>query len=398
MSNFYPVMLVEEKEHMIKLISNMLPWKSYGFEIVSVANGEDRALAYYGEYKHKIVFTAIDLKRGNGISLIKQLRYLDQSLIIVVISNHDDYDNIRNAFKAGANDYLIKARLRYGDIASILEQAKVNLAQDNNEEQAENWCQKLESYLGLIRDKQKIDDALVYDIIRKQTEFILLNEPYRIIYFRMDNIRNFNRTTRQYDKPSWMSTEEFITMFQNRLLLRDQIQYKLKVIIEDYFKDVPKAFVIFSKKHSGLIILPDHDIEWLKEKTFNLLQLIFGTILCEFSATISTTYQGIDGFVDHYKDITNYHDHKFYDGDMCLELMDDDKKYEHLHDIDDHFLALIDNQLYDEIIPLKNKIITEMVAYNIYPQEVKDYFCTLITKIEKMILRKDISMNYPFDI
>lgn len=81
MKAYYSVMIVEKQEQMIHVIKNMLPWNEYGFEIVATTNNEDKALAYYGEYRHDLVFTSIDLEAGNGMSLIRQVKHLNPHVL-----------------------------------------------------------------------------------------------------------------------------------------------------------------------------------------------------------------------------------------------------------------------------------------------------------------------------
>ena len=86
MSALYRVLLVEKQQQMIHVYKNMIPWEESGFQIASVADSESDALALYGEYKYDVIFTALDLQGGNGVSLIKKLRHLGPECIVVVIS------------------------------------------------------------------------------------------------------------------------------------------------------------------------------------------------------------------------------------------------------------------------------------------------------------------------
>ena len=75
-----------------------------------------------------------------------------------------------------------------------------------------NYTRKI---LGLIRDNQQVDLQYLEKILQN-SEFSILQNKFQMLYFRQDNIKNFNRSLRQYDKPDWMNSSEFIDMFKNR--------------------------------------------------------------------------------------------------------------------------------------------------------------------------------------
>lgn len=402
MKNLYQVLIVERQSQMIHIYKNMLPWEEYGFQIASVTDNEDKALAYFGEYKHKLIFTSIDLKLGNGISLIRQIKHLDTLTKIVVISSHEDYDTVRDAFTSGADDYILKSRLRYSALASILQEVKQALEIGKSiQEQDNDWDTRLEKLLGLIRDQQKVDTQAVYELLQHK-ELYLLQGSYRLLYVRMDNVRIFNRNMKQYDKPSWMSAEEFITMFQNKLLLRDEIQAKLKHIIEQEYKDIPAIRLIFTKKHSGLLVVPPLEKDILRERALRLIRKIYELLTYDFSITISSIGEGIPSFLPLYTQVMEYHKHKFYDGDGCLEEADVIKEYHHLnhHSLLDHerIVHNLDVQRYDELVPIGKHAITYMREHYIDPDEVKAYFCLIITRIEELVKHKSLIHKYPYDV
>lgn len=402
MKHLYQVMIVERQSQMVHVYKNMLPWEEYGFQIASITDNEDRALAYYGEYKHHLVFTSVDLKSGNGISLLRKIKHLATATNIIVISTHEDYDTVRDAFTSGADDYLLKSRLRYSSLAHVLQQVKQTLDMKRKEsESADDWETRLEKFLGLLRDQQKVDTKAVYELLH-QAELALLQGSYRMLYVRMDNVRIFNRNMKQYDKPSWMSTEEFINMFQNKLVLRDEIQAKLKYIMKQAFQDIPAMCIIFTKKHSALLVVPPFEKDILRERAIQLIRKIYEVLSYEFSITISSLCEGVDSFLPMYEQVMEYHKHKFYDGDGCLEEVDVKKEYHHIDafEIDDHerIMQYLELQQYDELVPLGRHTITFMKEHYIEPDEVKQYICLMITKIEEMAKRKVFSQTYPFEI
>lgn len=399
--SYYTVMIVEKKAQMIHIYKNMLPWENYGFKIVTTTDNEDKALAYYGEYRFDLIFTGIDLKEGNGISLIKQIKYLNSKAKIIVVSNHEDYDSVRDAFCSGADDFILKSRLRYSLLANVLEKIKNELDLVKCSDIDNNWMEKIAKLLGFIRDKQKIDTNIIIELL-KNGHIDILNGEYRMLYYRMDNIRIFNRMMRQYDKPNWMSNEEFISMFQDKLAIRDTMQIKVSNIIKNILKDIPNVRLIYIKKHSGLILLPDLDKKVLLEYAQKIINEILDKLKYEYSITISSKEEGIESFVDMYKKVIEYHEHKFYDGDTIIEDMDENKKYKNLNfdEIDYHHLIeeSIQKRRYDQALVFKEQAVSYMIEHKIVPDEVKKYFEMIIEKLEKITESKIIEMHYPFEV
>ena len=401
METTYSVMIVEKQEQMIHVIKNMLPWNDYGFQIASTTDSEDRALAYYGEYRYDLVLTAIDLREGNGISLIRQIKHLNPHSNVVVISAHEDYDTVRDAFRANADDYLLKSRLRYSLLALTLKELKKKLDEDKGEDDNKEWQDRLEELLGLVRDKQMVDTSYITRILH-QKELSILRGEYEMMYFRMDNVRIFNRNMKQYDKPSWMSADEFINMFQNKLVLRDEMQLKLKEIIQELFTDIPQFRLIFTKKHSGLIVLPKMEHEVILGKAAALIDRIKKVLTYEFSVTISLPMEGMEDFLPMYEALMAYHEHKFYDGDCCIEDMREQKQFVPFlgKDVfyDDKIVHALHVQTMEYVLPLYQEAIAYMREYQFEPSQVKAYFCSMIDKIEGMVKEKNVQELYPFEV
>lgn len=404
MKELYKVMIVEAKRQMVHIYKNMIPWEEYGFEVSLVTDTENSALAYYGEYKHDLIITDIDLKSGNGISLIKKLKRIAPTCLVIVIATQEDYDSVREAFLAGAYDYLLKSRIRYSALANVLEKVKAKLSEvDGTKDKDEDvaWEETLEKILGLLRDQQKVDYVVLRSLL-EQPELGILRSRYRMLYFRQDNIKNFNRSMKQYDKPNWMNTDEFVDMFRSKISLRDEIQMQLKEIIMELIADIPQASLQFTKKHSGLILLPVMEPARYQQIAQAIIQTINQRLTYDCSITISKEVQGIDSFVDAYKEVMEYHSHKFYDGDSCVECMDEEKQYQslpvHMIPYEEEIVQGISEQSFFKVEQGYTQAMEFMNAHMIHPEEVKKYFVNVLQQTETMIAKKGIQEQYPFDI
>lgn len=191
-------------------------------------------------------------------------------------------------------------------------------------------------------------------------------------------------------------------MFQNKLVLRDEIQAKLKYIMKQEFLDMPQMRIIFTKKHSALLIVPPMEKDMLRERAIQLIFHIYQVLTYEFSITISSLREGVDAFLPLYEQVMEYHKHKFYDGDGCLEEADVIKEYHHLQglhlDADERIIDHLEHQHYEALVPIGKAVIAFMKEHYIEPDEVKLYICLIINKMEEMVKRKAPSQDYPFEI
>lgn len=79
-----------------------------GIANIRVAYGGLEGLRVAGEMRPDIVFTDIRMPELDGIELLKRLRESLPGTRFVMLSGYGDYEYVREAFKYGAQDYLLK--------------------------------------------------------------------------------------------------------------------------------------------------------------------------------------------------------------------------------------------------------------------------------------------------
>jgi len=101
------LLIVDDDKTTRKLIGLYL--KGKGYEVVSAENGLD-ALEKLGTENINLVVTDMNMPYMDGIELTKTLRS-DANLKdmpVIMITTEADNDEMKKAFDAGVNDYLIK--------------------------------------------------------------------------------------------------------------------------------------------------------------------------------------------------------------------------------------------------------------------------------------------------
>lgn len=98
--------------------------------VASCANGEI-ALDVCKTSKPDVIFTDIKMPVMNGIELIQEVKSIYPEIDILILSNFDDFEYVRNGLRLGAFDYLLKAQTDDVQIKKILDELKVKKACKN---------------------------------------------------------------------------------------------------------------------------------------------------------------------------------------------------------------------------------------------------------------------------
>ena len=97
-------------------LSRFCPYAEYGGQAFNARDG----IALTEREQPDIVFLDITMPGADGISIIGDIRRACENVRIVMLTAHDDFDYIRRAMRAGANDYLLKPT-RQRDVVDAVE-------------------------------------------------------------------------------------------------------------------------------------------------------------------------------------------------------------------------------------------------------------------------------------
>lgn len=116
------VMIVDD-EFLVRLgIKSLLRWEDYGYEIVGEAGNGQEALEKIEKMHPHIILTDLKMSPGDGFLLIERCRQKYPEMKFVVLSNYNDFENVRRAMKLGASDYVFKLTLKAQELLQILDE------------------------------------------------------------------------------------------------------------------------------------------------------------------------------------------------------------------------------------------------------------------------------------
>jgi len=104
----YSLALFDDERWVRTLIESLIPFASYGLEMVAESDNGATALALCKEYQPDIVITDIQMPGLTGLELIEAIRNETANTEIIIISGFDEFEYAKKAIRFRVNEYLLK--------------------------------------------------------------------------------------------------------------------------------------------------------------------------------------------------------------------------------------------------------------------------------------------------
>lgn len=116
----YKLLIVDDENLVRVAFRTMVDYERYGFTVCGTAADGEEALRLCGEQDPDLVITDIKMPRMDGITLIERLAERGFTGKIVLISNYDDFELVRQGMVLGAQDYLLKLTITTQEYVAML--------------------------------------------------------------------------------------------------------------------------------------------------------------------------------------------------------------------------------------------------------------------------------------
>ena len=117
----YRVLLIDDEPLVRLALKSLIPWRQHGFACELEAGNGERGLHLLQSHPEiDIVFLDISMPVMNGLELLERLQLSGRKPEIIILSAYDDYPLVREAFKKGVNDYLLKTEIDPQRILELL--------------------------------------------------------------------------------------------------------------------------------------------------------------------------------------------------------------------------------------------------------------------------------------
>ncbi|WP_289285980.1 response regulator transcription factor [Parablautia intestinalis] len=104
----YQVMIVDDEYKNVLLLQKAVAWEEYGFCVCATAEDGKEALEKYRQLHPDVILVDIRMPIMDGLEFIRELRKIDQKVILLVISAYDDFKYAQTAISLGVSGYILK--------------------------------------------------------------------------------------------------------------------------------------------------------------------------------------------------------------------------------------------------------------------------------------------------
>lgn len=113
-------LIVDDDSLIHVTLRSLIDWESCGCTVVQDCSGGGQALGYLAEHPVDLLITDIKMPGMDGLELMRQLRRSGAMPVTVVLSGYDEFELVREAFRLGAYDYLLKGGICQASLTQLL--------------------------------------------------------------------------------------------------------------------------------------------------------------------------------------------------------------------------------------------------------------------------------------
>ena len=132
----YRVMIVDDEPYIRKGLKNILNWEQTGFRITSEAHDGSDAFEKLNDRSVDVIITDIRMPNIDGIALIKKVSDTYPGIKFIVLSAYDDFRYVKEAFKLGVTDYVLKSEMTGEQFRRMLTEFEQDFRMDRLRAQA----------------------------------------------------------------------------------------------------------------------------------------------------------------------------------------------------------------------------------------------------------------------
>lgn len=124
------VLIVDDDKLARKGLISIMPWSEHGMMVAGEAANGAKALEFLEQHTVDLMFVDLSMPVMSGIELIQAARIKHPSLRSVMLTFHEDFENVQKAYRLGVLDYISKVRLELEDDEQILKRIRHKLADE----------------------------------------------------------------------------------------------------------------------------------------------------------------------------------------------------------------------------------------------------------------------------
>ena len=177
MQHLCRILIIDDESILRHGLKHLCNWEEEQFCIVGEASNGEQALQMIEKLKPHIIITDVVMPVMDGMEFSKIVHSLYPDIKMIVLSSFSEFDYVKETFKHGVFDYLLKAKLTSEDLLKTLKKARSQTTWNQDENvQIENivdMAQNLSMFINGQLSAQSSEMTTIRDNFTKQ-HFILL--------------------------------------------------------------------------------------------------------------------------------------------------------------------------------------------------------------------------------
>lgn len=272
----FRVLIVDDEPITRQGLVMLIPWGSYGFEVVGTAANGNEAIEKYSSLSPNLMIIDIRMPGMSGIELIERIRVSDSSVQFLILSGHAEFEYAKKAISNNVKGYLLKPV---------------------DEDELIRYLQEINT---------KLVEALEYNHIKVKKDE---ENKERIIHFALEGER--------IDEFEYCS-DHFLEWNKYRVLLisvdeqSNSDLMNLKNSLREFFEEGNTGTVFIYNSYIGILLNSDHEFSGQFDHLYKNLQKVFHNNYTHFTAAISNPFDKITDIFAYYESTSRLINHQFF--------------------------------------------------------------------------------------
>lgn len=273
------ILIVDDEYLLRQGIKHLLDWEKEGFQIVGEASNGKEALDLIEKLQPHIVISDIVMPIMDGVDLTKIIKSRFPKIQVLILSSYSDFEYVKDTFKHGVNDYILKPTLDPQELLSLLKTTIKNipdlvfLNSNGHKDTSINMViNRLLAGFDISKNKELIKNTFINDT------FCLLGTNIKKITGEGTNILSLSKSQLSDLVKDSLKNVVYYEINENNYEFLILINFNIKDfhhtlnhvknMIYNVLDNIPEIFFVLSK--------PFNDIYHLKDIYTNSYKPLFG--------------------------------------------------------------------------------------------------------------------------
>ncbi|MCM3631219.1 response regulator [Paenibacillus glycanilyticus] len=124
------VLIVDDDKLARKGLISIMPWSNHDMIVVGEAANGAKALEFMEQHEVDLMFVDLSMPVMSGMELLQITRQRFPGLRSVILSFHEEFENVQTAYRMGVLDYISKVRLESEDDEQVLSRIQQQMTGD----------------------------------------------------------------------------------------------------------------------------------------------------------------------------------------------------------------------------------------------------------------------------